>query len=135
MVTLLGLDAPIYQSLPLPAACTSATITVKQHEARLATEDTVAPVPGVPLSVGSAPHMAASPVIQSQYGAHGRTFIPIASSQSLFTMLRTDKLLRNRRIISTHRRGAEMKPLSLTIRINCLFSRSVVRLLRPQRLR
>ena len=48
-------------------------------------------------------------------------------------MLRTD--LPNRRIISTHRGGAEMKRLPLTIRINCLLSRAVVRLLWPPHLR
>ena len=41
MVTVCGFDARICKSLPLPAAHTSTTITVKQHEARLTTEDSL----------------------------------------------------------------------------------------------
>ena len=43
-------------------------------------------------------------------------------------MFRTENLLRNRRIISTHRRAAWMKRLSMTIGINCLSSRAMFRL-------
>ena len=46
-----GLDARIYQSLPLPATHTNTGITVKQHEVRLITKDTVPPVPVVRFSV------------------------------------------------------------------------------------
>ena len=56
-------------------------------------------------------------------------------ARSLFTMLQTDNLLRIHWIISARRRGAEIFRLSLTIRINCLSSRDVVRLPRPPRLR
>ena len=68
MVTVQWLDACIYRSLPLPAVHTSTTITVKLHGARLIIEDTVPPVPGVPHSVCSSAHMAASPVIHSPSG-------------------------------------------------------------------
>ena len=54
----------IYQSLPLPAVHTSMTITVKQGETRLITEDTATPVPEVQPSERSPTHTAASPVIQ-----------------------------------------------------------------------
>ena len=56
-------------------------------------------------------------------------------ARKLFTKLRTDNLPRNRRIIPTRRRGAEMKLLFLIIQINCLSSRTVVRLFRHPRLR
>ena len=58
---------------------------------------------------------------------------PKPAARSLFTIIRTD-FHKIRRIISTRRRGAETKPLSLTIRINYLSSRIVVRILRPERL-
>ena len=48
-----------WQSLPLHVALTSTTITVKQHEATLITEDIMHSVPEVPLSVRSSPHTAA----------------------------------------------------------------------------
>ena len=40
------------------------------------------------------------------------------AARSLFTILRTDNLLRNRRIISTCRPGAETKRLSLTVQLS-----------------
>ena len=46
-------------------------------------------------------------------------------------MLQTDNLLPNRWIISMHRRGAEIKRLSLTIWSNCLYPQAVVRLPAP----
>ena len=110
-VSVHGLDARIYQSLPLPAAHTGTTISIKPCEARLITEDTVPPGSEVPHSVRSPQHMAASPVIQSQCVTPGGTLRSTASN--LFTMLRI------RRIISTCIRGAEMKWLSLTVQINC----------------
>ena len=79
MVTVHWLDACIYRSLPLPAAHTSMTTTVKR-EARL-TEDTVPPLPEVPPFVHSSPHMAISSVTQSQSGTPGGTPRLIASSQ------------------------------------------------------
>ena len=42
------------------------------------------------------------------------------AARILFTVLPTANLHQNRRIISTRRRGAEMKRFALTIRINCL---------------
>ena len=81
MVTIQWLDACIYWSLPLPAVHTITTITVKLREARLVTKNTVPPVPKVPPSVRSSPHMAASPMIQSQSGTHGGTPRLIANSQ------------------------------------------------------
>ena len=80
-VTVRGLDARIYQSLPLPAAHISTTTTVKQREMRIITEDTAPPVPEVPPSVGSPTHMAASPVIQSQSRKPGGKPRPITSRQ------------------------------------------------------
>ena len=65
MVTVEWLDVCIYRPLPLPAVHTSMTITVKRHEARVITEDTVPPVPEVRHSVRSSPHLAASLVIHS----------------------------------------------------------------------
>ena len=100
----------------LPAVHTITTISGKQREARLVTEDTVSPYPEVPPSVCSPPHTASSPVIQSKSGAHGGSPWPIAIPRNLFTMLRTDNLLRNQWIISTHRPGARMKRLPFTIR-------------------
>ena len=111
-VSVHGLDARIYQFLPLPAAHTSTTISIKPCEARLITEDTVPPGSEVPHSVRSPQHMAASPVIQSQCVTPGGTLR--STARNLFTMLRI------RRIISTCIRGAEMKWLSLTVQINCL---------------
>ena len=49
--------------------------------------------------------------------------------RSLFAMLQTDNLLCNQRVISTPRGRAEIKLLFLTIRINCLSSWVVVRLI------
>ena len=80
MVTAHWLDACIYWSLPLPAAHTSMTTTVKR-EARLITEDTVPPLSEVPPFLQSSPHMAISSVTQSQSGTPGRTPRLIASSQ------------------------------------------------------
>ena len=82
MVTILGLDTRIYQSLPFPAAHTNTTITVKQRKVRLITEDTVPPVSEFRNSVHSPTHTAVSPVIQSQSGTPGGTTKPIASSQN-----------------------------------------------------
>ena len=132
-VNIRGLDACIYQSPPLPVEHRSMTISVKQCEAGLITEDRVPPVHEVPLSVHSPRHMVAMPMIQSQSGTLGGTPRPIA--RRLFTMFQTENLLQNWRIISTCRRGAEMKHVSLTIQINCLSSWAVVRLLWPPRLR
>ena len=61
MVTAHWLDACIYRSLPLPAAHTSMTTTVKR-EARFITEDTVPPLSEVPPFVHPSPHMALSSV-------------------------------------------------------------------------
>ena len=116
---------------PLLAAHTNTTITVKQCEARLINENTGPSVPEVPLSVCAPPHKAATPVIQSQSGTPSGTPRKIVSSQKPYKMPWTDDLLRNRRIISTLRREAEMKRLALAIRINCLSSWAVVKLLRP----
>ena len=129
MVSVQWLDSCIYWSLPLPAVRTSMSITVKLREGRLITGDTVAPVPKVPPSVRSSPHMAASPVIHSQSGTPGGTPKLIASNQKPVTLLQTDYILRNRRIISMHRRAAGMKRLSMTIWINSLSSWTVVTLL------
>ena len=81
MVTVRWLDARIYLSHTLPALHASKTITVKQHEAKLITEDTVPPVPEVLPSVRSPPHAAASPVIQSQSGTPDGTPRPKACLQ------------------------------------------------------
>ena len=125
-VTVHGLDTLIYQSL-LPCGAHEHGHHCETAWTETITEDTVPPMHEVPPSVPFSSHTAASHVIQSQSGIPGRMPRPIA--RSLFTMFRTDKLLRNRRIIS------EMKRFSLSIRINCLSSRVVVRLLRPPRRR
>ena len=129
MVSVQWLDSCIYWSLPLPAVRTSMSITVELREGRLITGDTVAPVPKVPPSVRSSPHMSASPVIHSQSGTPGGTPKLIASSQKPVTLLQTDYILRNRRIISMRRRAAGMKRLSMTIWINSLSSWTMVTLL------
>ena len=108
MVTAHWLDACIYRSLPLPAAHSTMTTTVKR-EARLITEDTVPPLSEVPPFAHSSPHMAISSVTQSQSGTPGGTPRLIASSPEAFTMLWTDNLFRNRWIISTHKRAAGME--------------------------
>ena len=66
-----------WQSLPLPAALTSTTITVEQHEARLITEDIRHSLTDDPLSVRTPPHTAS----QSQSGTPGGTPRLISSSQ------------------------------------------------------
>ena len=110
-------------------------ITVKQCETRLISEDTVVPVPEVPLFVRSPAHTAASPVIQRHSWAPGGTPRPVASSQQPEGFLQCSELTTSTQIGgTTRRRGAEMKRLSLTIR-NQLSSRSVVRPLHPPRLR
>ena len=108
-VTTCGLDPRIYH-LPLSAAHASTTITVKQREAILIIEDTVPPVPGIPPFVGSPPHTVALLVIRGQSGTPDGMLRSLVGS--LLSMLRTDILLRNRRIIFTRRRRAEMKRLS-----------------------
>ena len=113
-VTVRERDARIYQSLPLPAAHTSTTNTMKQREARLTTEDTMPSVPEVPPSVHIPTPTAPSPVTKSQSVTPGGTPRPIASDQKPVTLFRTDNLLRNRR------QGAEMKRWSRIIRIGCL---------------
>ena len=125
MVTVQWLDSCNYWSLPLPVVRTSMSITVKLREGRLITGDTVPPVP----FVRSSQHMAASPVIHSQSGTPGGTPKLIANSQKPVALLQTDNILRNRRIISMHRRAAGMKRLSMTIWINSLSSWAVVTLL------
>ena len=129
MVTVQWLDSCNYWSLPLPAVRTSMSITVKLREGRLITGDTVPPVPKVPPSVRSSPHMAASPVIYSPSGTPGGTPKLIASSQKPVALLQTYNILRNWGIISMHRRAAGMKRLSMTIWINSSSSWAVVTLL------
>ena len=129
MVTFQWLDPYIYWSLPLPVVRTSMTITVKLCEGRLITGDTAPPVPKVPPSVRSSPHMAASPVIHIQSETPGGTPKLIASSLKPVALLQTDNILRNRRIISMHRRAAGIKRLSMTIWINSSSSWAVVTLL------
>ena len=51
------------------------------------------------------------------------------AARSLFTLLQTDNLLRNRWTISMHRRAAGMKRLSMTIWINSSSPWAMVRLL------
>ena len=104
--------APIpWQLLPLPAALTSTSITVKQREARVITEDIMLPVPELPRSVR--PHTAALPAIQSQSRTPGVK--PRTIYRGMLTMPRTDNLLQNWRINSTR-----IQAKTLTIRVNCL---------------
>ena len=129
MVTVQWLDSCIDWSLPLPEVHRSMSITVKLREGRLIIGDTVPPVPKVPPSVRSSPHMAASPVIHSQSGTPGGTPKLMARSQKPVTLLQTDNILKNRRIISMHRWAAGMKRLSMTIWINSSSSWAMVTLL------
>ena len=75
------MNAGINQPFSLPTAHTNPTITVKQGEPGLVTEDTVSPVLEGPGSMPPSPHSATSPVIQSEPGTPGWTAGAISSSQ------------------------------------------------------
>ena len=62
-VTANGLEAHIWQSLPLPVVHTSMTITVKHREVKLLTEDTAPPVPEVPPQMWAFHSGAKSPLV------------------------------------------------------------------------
>ena len=115
-VTICEFDARIDQSVPLPAGHKCTTIIVKQCEVRLGSETQCLQYPRSNLLC----------VILYPYGRCLRSKVNLRhpdgrrnrqpATRSLFTMFRIDNLLPNRWIISTCRRGAEMKLLSLTIR-------------------
>ena len=74
-------------------------------------------------------YTATSPVIQNESETPGGTPTPTASSQKPVYNAPTWQHPSKSAVISTCRGATEMKRLSLIIRINCLSSRSVVRLL------
>ena len=80
------------------------------------------------------PHTAAYPLWSKVNLGHlGTRLNREPTTISLFTIIWTDNLYWNWRIVSTRRREADMKQLSLCIRIHCLYFRAVVKLPRPPR--